>query len=73
VGTRMAGLRGAIEAVDLPCLRVALRFPAERLYTVKGEPRELVQPDVLVDEAALAAGGLEDTILVHALALVSPD
>jgi carboxyl-terminal processing protease len=69
VGTPMAGLRGAIEGVDLPCMGVALRFPVERLYTVQGVPRERVQPDVPVDEAALAAGGLDDTILARALAL----
>jgi carboxyl-terminal processing protease len=73
VGTRMAGLRGAIEAVDLPCLGVALRFPVERLFTVQGEPREQVQPDVLVEEAALAASGLEDAILARALALAASD
>jgi hypothetical protein len=36
---------------------------------VQGVPRERVQPDVPVDEAALAAGGLDDTILARALAL----
>ena len=70
VGTQMAGLRGAIEGVDLPCMGITLRFPVERLFTVQGEPRELVQPDVPVDEAALATGGLEDTILARALGLV---
>lgn len=71
VGTPMAGLRGAIEGTDLPCMGVALRFPVERLYTVAGERRERVLPDVLVDEAALAAGGMDDTILARALALAS--
>ena len=70
VGTPMAGLRGAIEGVDLPCLGAALRFPVERLYTVAGEPREQAQPDVRISEAELAAAGLDDVILRRALSLV---
>jgi len=70
VGTPMAGLRGAIEGVDLPCMGIALRLPVERLFTVQGVPRERVQPDALVDEAALAAAGMDDAILARALALL---
>jgi C-terminal processing protease CtpA/Prc len=70
VGTQMAGLRGAIESVNLPCLKAQFRFPVERLFEVGGGPRELAQPDVLVTEAELAAGTSgEDAILKRALEL----
>jgi carboxyl-terminal processing protease len=69
VGTRMAGLRGAIESFPLPCLGASVRLPVERLYSVDGTPRELAQPDVIVTEAELAAAGLEDAILGRALQL----
>ncbi len=68
VGTPMAGLRGAIESFDVPCLGVSLRIPVERLYEVSGTPRELANPDVLVTEEDLAAGQ-GDVILNRALLL----
>jgi carboxyl-terminal processing protease len=70
VGTRMAGLRGAIESFPLPCLGASVRLPVERLYSVDGTPRELAQPDVIVTEAELAAASSsEDAILGRALQL----
>jgi carboxyl-terminal processing protease len=68
VGTRMAGLRGAIESFDLPCLGVSVRLPVERLYEVNGAPRENAIPDVLIGEDDLAAGG-RDVFLLRAPAL----
>lgn len=72
VGTPMAGLRGAIEGFDLPCLGVAFRLPIERLYEVNGGPRELALPDVVVSEAELAAAAEgEDVMLARAVALAT--
>ena len=43
-GTRMAGLKGAVYDFDLPKTGLRVKFPAERLYTVAGQPRELIEP-----------------------------
>ena len=68
VGTKMAGLRGAMAEVNLPGLQAPLRFPVERLFEVNGNPRELAVPDILVTEEELAAGrDDEDVILRRAL------
>ena len=39
-GTRMAALKGAVYDFDLPKTGLRVKFPAERIYTVGGEPRE---------------------------------
>jgi len=38
----MAGLKGAVYDFDLPKTGLRVKFPAERLYTVAGLPRETV-------------------------------
>lgn len=43
-GTAMAGLKGAVYDFDLTHSRLRVKFPAERLYTVAGQPRETVVP-----------------------------
>jgi carboxyl-terminal processing protease len=43
-GTAMAGLKGAVYDFDLTHSRLRVKFPAERLYTVAGQPREMVVP-----------------------------
>jgi hypothetical protein len=43
-GTAMAGLKGAVYDFDLTHSRLRVKFPAERLYTVAGQPREMVTP-----------------------------
>ena len=43
-GGPMAGLRGAVYDFTLPASGLRVTFPAERLYTVKGERREQVAP-----------------------------
>jgi len=46
-----------------------LRYPAERTFTVAGEPREAIAPAIPVDLAA-PAGGPGDPILYRALKLL---
>jgi carboxyl-terminal processing protease len=41
-GGRMAGLKGAVYDFDLPKTGLRVKFPAERIYTVAGAPREKV-------------------------------
>lgn len=46
VGTRMAGLRGAVYDFPLKHSGFIIRFPAERLYAVDGAPREDFVPNL---------------------------
>ncbi|MES2096857.1 MAG: PDZ domain-containing protein [Pseudomonadota bacterium] len=41
-GTRMAALKGGVYDFDLPKTGLRVKFPAERIYTVAGAPREKV-------------------------------
>lgn len=41
-GGAMAGLKGAVYDFDLPKTGMTVKFPAERLYTVSGQPRQTV-------------------------------
>jgi carboxyl-terminal processing protease len=50
VGTRMAGLKGAIEDFKLPNTKVIAKFPVEKLAHLNGTPREDWAPPVLVDQ-----------------------
>ena len=43
-GSRMAGLKGAVYDFDLPRTGVRVKFPAERLDTVAGQPRQDYAP-----------------------------
>ncbi|MCH9687224.1 MAG: hypothetical protein K0V04_37665 [Deltaproteobacteria bacterium] len=49
VGTRMAGLAGAIYDVTLPVTGWTVALLVESLFRVDGTPREAVVPDVEVD------------------------
>jgi carboxyl-terminal processing protease len=67
VGTPMSGLRGEVRSLALPG-GLVLRYPAERTFTVAGQPRETITPSIAVDLAA-PAGGPGDPILYRALKL----
>jgi carboxyl-terminal processing protease len=60
VGSRMAGLAGAVEEVRLPCSGFVVGYPAARLLHVDGTPRETftppfpAPPSTRDDDAALA-------------------
>jgi carboxyl-terminal processing protease len=60
VGTRMAGLNGAVFNLQLPHTRVQLNYAAEKLFHLDGTPREDFVPPVLVK---LSASGQDDAIL----------
>jgi len=49
-GTPMAGLKGAVYDFNLPSSGMTVKFPAERLYTVAGQPRELFRPAPIMRE-----------------------
>ncbi len=48
IGTPMAGLRGATSGTTLPHTQFEVRVPAERLYHVRGTPREEFVPTARV-------------------------
>ena len=65
IGTPMAGLLGATYRLTLPKTGIGVNVPAERLYHVRGTPREEFRPEVPVD--LTSAGSDADPILVAAL------
>ena len=71
VGTRTAGLRAGLREARLPNSGIVLRYPAERIFRVNGEPADEVRPTLEVDLAA-PQGGPGDPILYQALKLLEP-
>ena len=56
VGTRMAGLNGAVFDLDLPNTGIRLNYAAEKLFHVDGTPREDFVPPVTVRLSGKRAG-----------------
>lgn len=48
VGSPMAGLRGAVDRVELPVSKIPVYFPTEQVFHINGTPRHLWKPPVLV-------------------------
>lgn len=69
VGTRMAGLGAAIDTFTLPESAVTMQISTEPVYTIHGEPRWTLTPDVEVSADALRSS--EDAILDAALRFLS--
>ncbi|MEO8137727.1 MAG: S41 family peptidase [Betaproteobacteria bacterium] len=65
VGTRMAGLNGAVSDLRLPNTGIRVNYAAEKLFHLNGMPREAFVPPLLVDPAsgvdvdAILAAGIE--------------
>ena len=49
IGTKMAGLLGAIEQFRLSQTNIGYQFPTERVYHINGTPRENYQPTFLTE------------------------
>jgi carboxyl-terminal processing protease len=49
IGTEMARLSGAVYSFELPNSKIGFTFPAEKLYTVEGSPREKYVPGIRVN------------------------
>lgn len=47
IGTKMAGLLGAIDGFVLSQTKLGFQVPTERLYHINGTPRELFRPKIL--------------------------
>lgn len=68
VGTRMAGLMGALGEVSLPHAGFKVRIPNEKLFHLNGTPRENFVPAYSVDVSTQQPG--KDTALETALDLL---
>lgn len=66
IGGPMARLLGATHSTKLPHTGIVVRVPAERLYHIRGAPRESFVPSVAVESVGLA----EDAALMAALQLL---
>ncbi|MFZ6873826.1 S41 family peptidase [Undibacterium sp. Di27W] len=56
VGTRMAGLLGALGEVSLPHAGFIVRIPNEKLFHLNGTPRESFVPGIAIDTAKQEPG-----------------
>jgi hypothetical protein len=65
VGTRMAGLAGAIDDMTLPCSRLVVGFATARLLHVNGTPREAFHPEIEVQERESSEDIVLNRALVH--------
>lgn len=70
MGTKLAGLNGAIYSYEMPNTKIRFSFPVEKLFHVNGTPRELFVPDNLIDLMNIPASPSEDIILNRAVNLL---
>ncbi|MBS1718254.1 MAG: PDZ domain-containing protein [Armatimonadetes bacterium] len=49
IGTKMAGLRGAVDQIKLPKSGISVTFPTEQVFHINGTPRHEWLPPVLID------------------------
>ena len=68
VGSRMAGLAGAVEEIRLPCSHFVVGYPAARLLHLDGTPRESYRPRIEV--VPRTRSGTGDDVLTAALELL---
>jgi C-terminal processing protease CtpA/Prc len=69
IGTKMAGLNGAVYSFTMPNTGIGFSFPAEKLFHVNGTPRENFKPAIEVNVTMRRAD--EDLILQQAMKFIS--
>ncbi|MEO6613651.1 MAG: S41 family peptidase [Chitinophagaceae bacterium] len=67
IGTPMARLSGAVYSYEMPNTKIRFTFPAEKLYTIDGLPREKYLPGILVDLTTVASQQVPDLFIARAL------
>jgi carboxyl-terminal processing protease len=65
IGSRMAGLLGAVYTYTLPRSGIRYNLPGDRLTHLDGTPREAFVPPILVEETG------DDAALARALSALS--
>ncbi|MBS1494718.1 MAG: peptidase [Bacteroidetes bacterium] len=69
IGTKLAGLCGAIYSFEMPDSKIRFSFPVEKLFHVNGTLREKFIPEVEFDFKRLS--GNEDVILNEAIKIIN--
>ncbi|WP_125077617.1 S41 family peptidase [Rufibacter latericius] len=70
IGTKMAGLNGAIYSYQMPNTRISFSFPVEKLFHLNGSPRETYTPNILIDFSKEKPEPRTDVVLERALAFL---
>ena len=70
VGSKMAGLNGAITGFSTSRCKIPYSFPTEQLYHINGTPREFFKPTNFVDLSDEKYMDTEDPILTEAILLI---
>jgi C-terminal processing protease CtpA/Prc len=73
VGTKMAGLNGAINGFQTTNLKIPYSFPTEQLYHVNGTPREMYTPPFFIDLTDAKYNATEDPILTEGINILNGD
>ena len=71
VGTKMAGLNGAINGFQTSKTKIPYAFPTEQLYHVNGTPRELFLPTNYIDLTNSKYKDAEDPILTEGVDFIN--
>ena len=71
VGTKMAGLNGAINRFETSEAKIPYSFPTEQLYHINGTPREIYTPAKLIDLTNLKYKDIDDPILTEGINIVN--
>jgi len=69
IGTKLAGLCGAIYTFEMPNTKIKFSFPVEKLYHVNGTPREKYIPNIEINYKDLS--GDVDVVLNKALKIIN--
>jgi len=71
VGTKMAGLNGAINGFQTSKTKIPYSFPTEQLYHINGTPREIFNPTKLIDLTNSKYKKISDPILAEGLNIIN--
>lgn len=71
VGTKMAGLNGAINGFQSSKTKIPYSFPTEKLYHINGTPREIFTPNHLIDLTNPKYKDTEDPILTEGINIIN--
>lgn len=71
VGTKMAGLNGAINGFKTSKIKIPYSFPTEQLYHINGSPRETFSPANLIDLANSKYKNIDDPVLYEGINIIN--
>ncbi len=71
VGTKMAGLNGAINGFQTSKTKIPYSFPTEQLYHINGTPREIYTPTNLIDLTNSKYKDIDDPILTEGINIIN--